>query len=167
MRKILLGFILLLTFSIHIYAKPLWQATRTGMTVEQVQKIFPNANKQTAKSETTLGTGAQELLKLDVYKIGANYYGASFYFFPKKGLSQVTLTLLSGQDSDAAYTSLVSGFRAKYGREAKSKDDMVSSKKIWITKERSAIELSLIATCLSIIYDASDVDDDRLDLGKI
>ena len=167
MKKILSGFILLLTFSIHIYAKPLWQATQTGMTVEQVQKIFPDASKQIAKPETTLGTGAQQLLKLDMYKIGANYYEARFYFFPKKGLSQVTLTLLHGQNSDAAYDSLVNGFRAKYGQEAKSKEDRVSSEKIWVTKEKSSIELSLIANYLSIIYNTNNVDDDRLDLDKI
>lgn len=160
-RILMLGF--LLAFSVISHSKTLWQNTQTGMTVSQVERLFPTAIHRKPSPDTMLGDGSQELLKIEDYKIGIYYYAASFYFYNGK-LKQVTLTLKEGQPVAHATEFLVESFRIKYGKEVKSKDDRFVFEKRWLTKDKANIILSVYAgTYLSVIYH----DRDDLDLNKL
>ena len=160
-KSIILLFIL--TFSVVCHGKTLWQKTQTGMTLSQVESLFPEAKRQKPSSETMLGDGAQELLKIEDYKINIYYYDASFYFLNGK-LKQVTLVLKDGQSVGGATESLVESLRIKYGKEVISQNDRFVFKKKWITKEKTNINVSLYGgKYLTVIY--SDRDD--LDLNKL
>lgn len=162
MKKFLIILTFLLSFSIHAYAKTLWQSTQTGMTVNQVHRIFPDANLKLASAETTLSDGAKKLLEIKTYRIGIHDYQVGFYF-KDNGLSQVTLSLLDGQYALGAYQSLVDAFRVKYGQETTSSEGKISSQKIWITKEQANIRLLMISSVVFVFYGSSDY----LDLDKL
>lgn len=162
MKKLLL-IMFLLTISAISHSKILWQKAQTGMTVSQVENLFPDAKRQKPSSETMLGDGSQQLLELENYKISIYYYHASFYFLKGK-LKQVTLTLQDGQPVKHATESLVGSFRIKYGREVKSEEDRFVFRKKWLSKDKTNIDLSVYSGMhLFIIY--SDRDD--LDLNKL
>lgn len=153
----------LLTISAISHSKILWQKAQTGMTLSQVESLFPGAKRQEPSAETMLGDGSQQLLELENYKISIYYYNASFYFLKGK-LKQVTLTLQDGQPVKHAAESLVESFRIKYGKEVKSQEDQFIFKKKWLSKDKTSIDLSVYSgRHLFIIYN----DRDDLDLNKL
>ncbi|WP_269914008.1 hypothetical protein [Acinetobacter sp. HY1485] len=162
MKKFLIISTFLLSFTVHAYSKTLWQSTTTGMTVNQVQKLFSDADRISPIAIQTLGSGAKSLLELKSYKIGINYYKATFYF-KDNGLNQVTLTLLDGQYALGAYKSLTDAFRIKYGAEVINDEGHYLWEKRWISREKSNVTMLLIDKMLLVIYnEGNDLDLDKL-----
>lgn len=109
-----------LTFQSFALAQSLWGTTEYGMSVSQVQSLYPNA---TAPAEmSTLYGGVKGLLTIPGIEIVNNQFTAIFYFKDEK-LVQVTLK----RDNYASLSSALPDFkevttalRAKYGQEVSS-----------------------------------------------
>jgi hypothetical protein len=152
----------LVGWSATSHSKVLWQNTQTGMSVSQVEKIFPQAKQTEPRYETMLGDGSQRLLEIKNYKINIYYYDAEFYFNRGK-LTQVTLALQDDQPIGAALEALTDAFRVKYGKEVTSREDRFSMEKKWLTKDKTIVKLSVHGRYLTVIYHARD----ELDLNKL
>lgn len=131
----------------------LWGKTEYGMTVEQVKKVVPKA--QRPKMPENLLEDLPELLRINNVEIVNNTFVAHFYFREGK-LFQVSLTLRNpGKFVDAkrVFDSLTEVLRAKYGNEITMKvineDDDIgsfnSADATWISG-RTNINLYLLST---------------------
>lgn len=129
----------------------LWGKTEYGMTVEQVKKVVPKA--QRPKTPENLREDLPELLRINNVQIVNNTFVAHFYFRDGK-LFQVSLTLRDpGKFVDAmrVFDSLTEVLRAKYGKEITMKvineDDVGSfdsADATWVSG-RTNIDLYLLS----------------------
>lgn len=115
----LAAFFAALTFQSFALAQSLWGTTEYGMSVSQVQSLYPDAKAPVAMS--TLYGGVKGLLTIPGIEIVNNQFTAIFYFKDEK-LVQVTLKREYASFSSAIpdFKDLTTALRAKYGQEVSS-----------------------------------------------
>jgi hypothetical protein len=96
----------------------LWQDAIYGMTQQQVLSKFPNAKHSTNRSP--MADGAVELMHIPAFEVVRRKFRVRFFFLERR-LSQVTLSLESGQslqpyEGENVYGSLKEALSAKYGQ---------------------------------------------------
>lgn len=110
--------ICILLFSISAEAQTLWRGAIYGMSVTQVQEAFQTATAPVV-DVGSLGSGAEELLRLNQVRLVNHDFIARFYFKDQK-LVQVTLSLKEDHTFDSGmliFESLSEALRVKYGTE--------------------------------------------------
>ncbi|MGQ0922038.1 hypothetical protein ACT44R_15530 [Acinetobacter baumannii] len=153
MKKIVFAFIIGLMVSTSSYCQIIWQKAEKGMTVAQVKKNFPKAQNVQPTDGTTLGDGALRLLELSDYEINNFKFDAFFYFKDGK-LIQVTLKAKQSENQTLAYKKMVEAFRMKYGEEKSTNNMSIGQEKLWITKDKTEITVSLLGGDMNIYYSA-------------
>lgn len=133
--------ILLLLTTLSASAQSLWQESKYGMTLAQVQTKFPDASPP-ADPETIYG-GAAELLRItDVEMVGHKFIAS--FFFKDERLVQVMLILeeKNGTAAKQVFDSLSEEFKARYGAEVlkeKKSGTMTAYRSKWMHEETSII----------------------------
>ncbi|HHP7874303.1 hypothetical protein C7G98_05265 [Acinetobacter baumannii] len=153
MKKIVFTFILSVMFSTSTFCQIIWQKAGKGMTVAQVKKNFPKAQIVQPTDGTTLGDGAVRLLELSDYDINNFKFDAFFYFKDAK-LIQVTLKAKDSENQALVYKKMVETFRMKYGEETSTNNMSIGQEKLWMTKDRTQITVSLMGGDMNIYYSA-------------
>lgn len=144
MRKLLLGGVLAL-MAVSASAEVLWQKAETGMTIQQVKTLFPNAVVDD-RGGTYVG-GSKSLLHIPNYAIGSNNFDVSFIFDNEK-LSLVRMQQISGSPRvgfDTMKTLLIQ----KYGKPMDYNESTNSL--VWVN-EGVTIRLANIFDKLVITY---------------
>ena len=75
----LAGCVLALLLAGSLHAQALWPDTRAGMTVEEVQKLFPEAHEPQSPGELPAAHGT-ELLEIDETVISDHRFRVRFFF---------------------------------------------------------------------------------------
>jgi hypothetical protein len=107
-------------FSVHAQAQALWNGARYGMTVDQVQRVVPDA-RQPDRPDGVVSNGrrTEELLTVPAIQVADRTFTAHFYFLDAR-LVQVTLSaprdILDGE-APLLYERLLTALRSKYGVE--------------------------------------------------
>ncbi len=162
MRKFLLTLLFIAQIP-QAFAQILWSGTLTGMSVDQVLKIHPDATEKIDKPGR-LDNGAVEKLQVKRVEIEGLDFTVSFYFKDDK-LTQVT-TASKDVPTDSAvykYRALSVALKSKYGEEIAKKFDAgklgTTASSTW-SSGRSTINLSLFAfgagpASIYIIYNST------------
>ena len=152
--------VFVLLFSSLSSAQALWRGTKSGMSVQQVRAIVPEAAPPTEPNR--LYNGAQELLRVPGFELVNEKFSGGFYFLSGK-LTQVTLSFAEGNNYSTglkAFNKLTEALRSKYGKEdnRKGSDElfMKSMNAQWLSG-RTNIELMLMSTSddqatLNVVY---------------
>ena len=168
MRKIIIICLIFLGIANFTAAQTFWENTRYGMTIEQVQALFPSAAIPENPREHPL-YGDIERLR-DITKITINASGPTYnfdveyefevaFYFSTRGLTQVVLTLLHAW-ADALYVfdDLSKTLTERHGRPEVSRRDTGRWEDGWISGS-TLITLRWeepirrdISTGLSLIY---------------
>lgn len=110
----LLAGALVLVFAGNLRAQALWPGTIAGMTLEEVQKLFPDAHSP-ANPEPLPGNSVVQLLELDKVVIAEHTFQVRF-FFNGEQLVKVSLTEV-GDIPAKEFEKIRDILRAKYGHE--------------------------------------------------
>ncbi|MFA6899164.1 MAG: hypothetical protein WC256_03045 [Desulfurivibrionaceae bacterium] len=146
--------ILLLASSVNAQSLPLWNGAEYGMTIEQVQSIFPNAERLLKSNIHHTGTDEHLTLE-DVYFL-SEHFKADFYFNRGK-LTQIALSLKEHRDVNSvmtAFNSLTEALRAKHGTEINlqiRKGILNYAKATWLNGYTN-IGLSVIGDKNAVLY---------------
>lgn len=102
-------------------ASNLWQKADSGMSVANVQSVFPEA---VPSSTGSLGNGAKCQLALSDYEIASSKYKVCFFFLSGK-LMQVMLS--ADQPSRPQFDTVLNLLRSKYGPELQAGEGLCKS----------------------------------------
>lgn len=97
-----------------LHAQMLWPGTTTGMTVEDVKRVFPDAHAPEAENVLPAGRGTQ-LLELDEVPIAGLGLKAGFFF--KEGQLAVVTLGAAGEIQVKEFEKFRDILRANYGHE--------------------------------------------------
>ena len=126
MRKIVITVLFLLIGTLA-FSQALWENTRYGMSVEQVQALFPSAitpeNPRTHPLLSSIRERLRDTTTMTINASGPTYnfdveyeFEVSFYFW-NNDLSQITLTLLHAwADAPFVFDELSKTLTERYGR---------------------------------------------------
>ncbi|MDB6093139.1 MAG: hypothetical protein JWM32_701 [Verrucomicrobia bacterium] len=140
-------------------AQLLWPGTTSGMSVEQVQSLFPPAHAPVEAIKLP-GGRAEELLELDEYEIVGRKFRVAF-FFKARRLLEVAL-LQTGELGPEELEKFKVILRAKYGTEYSTRSGE------YIQVKWNAVQTVILLTwtplgrgiaTLSISYEAPIIDD--------
>ncbi|MEI1725596.1 hypothetical protein V8P87_01130 [Acinetobacter baumannii] len=99
------------------------------------------------------GDGALRLLELSDYEI-KNFKFDAFFYFKDGKLIQVTLKAKQSENQTLAYKKMIEAFRMKYGEEKSTNSMSIGQEKLWITKDKTEITVSLLGGDMNIYYSA-------------
>ncbi len=114
-RKLGLIPLLLLGISTPANAQPLWKGTQAGMSLQDIQRKFPEASRPT--TPTHMADGSRELLRLPNTIVVGHTFDALF-FFKQGALRHINLELQEQGGAAAAlqtFRGIKNAFNAKYG----------------------------------------------------
>jgi len=164
MRKITFTLLFLFIGSLA-FSQAFWENTRYGMSVEQVQALFPSAttpeNPRTSPLYSSIREQLRDTTTITINDSGHNYeyeFEVSFYFW-NNDLSQITLTLLHAwADAPFVFDELSKTLTERYGSPEVSRrttgrwEDGWSSGSTLITLIWEEPERRNESTGLSLIY---------------
>lgn len=147
--KVTINVCLLVCFS--AFGQSLWQMTSVGMSIEQVHKLYPEANLLESSPNNTYPNGSVELLKLNEINIVRNPFSVAFCFKEQK-LFQVIIKSrnVDKQSIYELYTVLTS----KYGKPINELFDRPIKTTEWISGKTN-IYMMVIHDSVQIGYEAS------------
>lgn len=117
-------FITLLISAANAHSQVLWNGAEFGMTVQQIQKLFPKAIRPDDPNHLGTDSAAVEGLRLNNVEIGGEKFSAQFYFNKENKLDQVTLAMNGAEDwtsSKLAFDHLSDALTSKYGKALSEK----------------------------------------------
>jgi hypothetical protein len=122
--------ITLLNISCILNAQTFWNGSRYGMTIKEIQSLFPNSytpeKPDTVKDNRSIG-----LLTLDEVLIDKESFKVDFFFNNERKLAQVNLTLNTKNSSLSMFDRFTMLLRSKYGQELSNKVDDLFAWKIY------------------------------------
>lgn len=148
--------------SLNVFADALWMNTASGMSIEEVKRLQPDAVDRAASPERSLRTGAAERLVIEKFLIFDQPFQVQFYFKDDK-LEQVTLSfkgadLRDERPSVDLYDRVTEALRSKYGPELakeRRRDSLGTSASATWMSGKTSIKMNLISGSIFVFYSTS------------
>ncbi|HWE46374.1 MAG TPA: hypothetical protein VG407_10140 [Caulobacteraceae bacterium] len=132
-RQTLFGLIAILCLSTPAFAEELWRGASAGMTVAEVQHLFPAAHRFANPAATS--DGWVELLHADNVDLEGHREGVEFLFKNERLIA--INTMIGGKDapyeiSGAGVRAILADLRKKYGEPVRCKNEDIMTSCFWI-----------------------------------
>lgn len=154
MKKLMLA--VLSCLPMMAFCQDLWQGTKQGMSVAEVQAL--HADAITPQTIDTYGAGSKALLVIPNYKISGTNYKVVFLFQDEK-LKTINLTATEGVAS-VNYDTMATLLKKKYGSPISAEGNSLSTSLFWLN-EGTSIRLTNMMGKVIIQYTV-DAEADKL-----
>ncbi len=123
MNRLLIFLAIFLSMVLPAEAQELWASTQAGMSVDEVNQIFPNAEPPSSPVSSSPET--EVLLTIPSVEFAGKSYRVAFFFRDKK-LDKIVLNYIGKQSFESllsVYNSVLDVLRGRYGKEISNRSD--------------------------------------------